>query len=87
MASMISGGWERFFADPSLVWPPEFESGEDPPPREHSALQCTSSIPISAGLWGPAKRSVATTCTASSRHFENVETSDSEFGVPGSIQS
>lgn len=27
------GGWDRFFADPSLVLPPEFEPGDDPPPR------------------------------------------------------
>jgi antitoxin VapB len=33
-----SGGWERFFADPSLVLPPEFETGDDPPPQTDSAL-------------------------------------------------
>src|SRR5579885_1531390 len=25
-------GWDQFFADPALVLPPEFETGEDPPP-------------------------------------------------------
>jgi len=31
-----SGGWDRFFADPSLVLPPDFEVGDDPPPQERS---------------------------------------------------
>ncbi len=31
-----SGGWGRFFADPSLVLPPDFEVGDDPPPQERS---------------------------------------------------
>jgi virulence-associated protein VagC len=30
-----SGGWDRFFADPSLVLPPDFEVGDDPPPQNH----------------------------------------------------
>lgn len=29
-----SGGWEAFFADPSLKLPPSFDPGEDPPPRD-----------------------------------------------------
>jgi antitoxin VapB len=33
-----SAGWDRFFADPSLVLPPEFETGDDPPPQESSPL-------------------------------------------------
>jgi antitoxin VapB len=33
-----SGGWDRFFSDPSLVLPPEFETGDDPPPQERPAL-------------------------------------------------
>lgn len=33
-----SGGWDRFFADPSLVLPPEFEPGDDLPPQDRSAL-------------------------------------------------
>ena len=35
---LVSGGWDRFFADPSLVLPPEFETGEDPPPQGRPAL-------------------------------------------------
>jgi antitoxin VapB len=35
---LASGGWDRFFADPSLVWPPDFELEEDPPAQERSAL-------------------------------------------------
>ncbi len=31
-----SGGWDRFFADPSLVLPPDFEVGDDLPPQERS---------------------------------------------------
>ncbi len=31
-----SGGWDRFFADRSLVLPPDFEVGDDPPPQERS---------------------------------------------------
>jgi antitoxin VapB len=33
-----SGGWDRFFADPSLVLPTELEPGDDPPPQDRSAL-------------------------------------------------
>jgi antitoxin VapB len=33
-----TGGWDRFFADESLVLPPEFETGDDPPPHERSVL-------------------------------------------------
>jgi antitoxin VapB len=33
-----TGGWDRFFADESLVLPPEFETGDDPPPQERSVL-------------------------------------------------
>jgi antitoxin VapB len=29
---LASGGWDRFFADSSLVLPPDFEPGDDPPP-------------------------------------------------------
>lgn len=32
------GGWERFFADPSLVLPADFEVGDDPPPQDRRAL-------------------------------------------------
>ena len=35
---LASGGWDRFFADPSLVLPPEFQTGDDPPPQERSGL-------------------------------------------------
>jgi antitoxin VapB len=31
-------GWDRFFADPSLVLPADFELGDDPPPQDRSAL-------------------------------------------------
>jgi antitoxin VapB len=31
-----ASGWDRFFADPSLVLPPDFEVGDDPPPQERS---------------------------------------------------
>jgi antitoxin VapB len=33
-----SRGWDRFFADPSLVLPADFETGDDPPPQERTAL-------------------------------------------------
>lgn len=33
---LLSSGWREFFADPSLVLPPEFELGDDPPPQERS---------------------------------------------------
>lgn len=33
-----SGGWDRFFADPTLVLPLEFEVGDDPPPQERPPL-------------------------------------------------
>jgi antitoxin VapB len=33
-----TGGWDRFFADESLVLPPEFETGDDPSPQERSVL-------------------------------------------------
>ncbi len=29
-----SRGWDRFFSDPSLVLPPDFETGDDPPPQD-----------------------------------------------------
>lgn len=32
------GGWDRFFADETLVLPEDFETGEDPPPQERSLL-------------------------------------------------
>lgn len=35
---LASGGWDRFFADPSLVLPPEFRLEDDPPPQERSRL-------------------------------------------------
>lgn len=35
---VTSSGWDRFFADLSLVLPPEFEPGDDPPPQERSGL-------------------------------------------------
>lgn len=35
---LASGGWDRFFADPSLVLPAELELGDDPPPQERSSL-------------------------------------------------
>ena len=31
-------GWDQFFSDPTLVLPPEFETGDDPPPPEVSTL-------------------------------------------------
>lgn len=31
-------GWDRFFADESLVLPPDFEPGEDPPPQDRGPL-------------------------------------------------
>jgi len=31
-----AGGWDRFFADPTLVLPPDFEVGDDPPLQERS---------------------------------------------------
>lgn len=31
-----NGGWDRFFADPSLVLSPDFEVEDDPPPEERS---------------------------------------------------
>ncbi len=33
-----SGGWDRLFADPSLVLPPELELGDDPPPQGRSGF-------------------------------------------------
>lgn len=33
-----SGGWDRFFGDASLVLPPDFEPGDDPPPQDRPAL-------------------------------------------------
>lgn len=33
---LASGGWDRFFADESLVLPPEFETGDDPVPQERT---------------------------------------------------
>ena len=33
-----STGWDRFFADESLVLPPEFEPGDDPSPQERSGF-------------------------------------------------
>ena len=31
---LSSGGWDQFFAEPALAWPPELELEEDdPPPR------------------------------------------------------
>jgi antitoxin VapB len=35
---VASGGWDRFFADPSLVLPADFELEEDPPPQERSVV-------------------------------------------------
>jgi len=35
---LASGGWDRFFADPSLVLPSELELEDDPPPQERSLL-------------------------------------------------
>ena len=31
-------GWARFFEDPSLILPDDFETGEDPPPQERESL-------------------------------------------------
>lgn len=28
------GGWDRFFSDPSMRLPDDFEVGEDPPPQD-----------------------------------------------------
>lgn len=33
------GGWDRFFEDASLVLPPDFDTGEDPPPQERELLR------------------------------------------------
>ena len=35
---LAPGGWDRFFDDPSLVLPPEFEPGDDPPPQDRPGL-------------------------------------------------
>lgn len=35
---VASGGWDRFFADPSLVLPPDFEPEEDSPPQDRLPL-------------------------------------------------
>lgn len=35
---IYEGGWERFFADETLVLPEDFETGEDPPPQRRSPL-------------------------------------------------
>jgi antitoxin VapB len=35
---VASGGWGQFFADPSLVWPPEIELEADPAPQDRSPL-------------------------------------------------
>lgn len=32
------GGWDRFFADDSLVLPADFDTGQDPPPQEREPL-------------------------------------------------
>lgn len=31
-------GWDRFFADPSLVLPLDFEPGDDPPPQDRPSV-------------------------------------------------
>lgn len=31
-------GWDRFFDDPSLVLPEDFDTGESPPPQERESL-------------------------------------------------
>jgi len=33
-----SSGWDSFFADASLVLPPDFETGDDPPPQNRLTL-------------------------------------------------
>lgn len=33
-----TGGWDRFFADESLVLPADFEPGEDLPPQDRRPL-------------------------------------------------
>ena len=33
-----AGGWDRFFDDPSLVLPADFEIPDDPVPQERSSL-------------------------------------------------
>lgn len=33
-----AGGWDRFFDDPALVLPDDFDTGEDPPAPEREAL-------------------------------------------------
>lgn len=35
---MELGGWDRFFADPTLILPPEFEPGDDLSPQERPPL-------------------------------------------------
>lgn len=31
---VYAGGWDRFFADETLVVPSDFDTGEDPPPGD-----------------------------------------------------
>jgi antitoxin VapB len=33
-----TAGWDRFFSDPTLVLPPEFEVDDDLPPQERPPL-------------------------------------------------
>lgn len=35
---LAPSGWDRFFADPSLVLPLDFEPGDDPPPQGRTPL-------------------------------------------------
>ena len=35
---LYKSGWDQFFADSTLVLPPEFDTGEDPPPPERPSL-------------------------------------------------
>ena len=36
-----SGGWDRFFSDPSLVLPPDFEAGADLPAQDQAVILAT----------------------------------------------
>jgi virulence-associated protein VagC len=35
---LLPGGWDHLFSDPTLVLPPEFETGDDPLPQDRSVL-------------------------------------------------
>lgn len=49
-----AGGWDRVFADRSLVLPPEFEPGADPAPKSAASSDppgpCSFSTPTFAAI-------------------------------------